>query len=78
MDATLDDLRDLLTVRTFNALRGHQHVHGEDGLRLSDREVLRVRNFGRVCLRDLRHAQAAWRQAHPLTWDEGHPLHQEP
>ena len=78
MDATLEDLRALLTVRTFHALRRAQQRAQTDVLRWSDREVLRVYDFGRGCLRDLRRAQAAWRQAHPLTWDEGHPLHQEP
>ena len=78
MDATLEDLRALLTIRTFQALLHGQRGTEQDVLRCSDREVLRLPNFGRWCLRDLRRAQAAWRQAHPLTWDEGHPLHQEP
>ena len=78
MYATLEDLRDLLTVRTFRALRNAQTMGAPDVLRWSDGDLLRVWHFGRVCLCDLRQAQATWRQAHPLSFDAGHPLHQEP
>jgi hypothetical protein len=76
--ATLEDLRPLLTVRTFHALAQAQRQGAADVLAWSDADLLRVWHFGLGCLRDVRQAQAVWRQAHPLSWDEAHPLHQEP